>query len=399
LAMRSELETIIREEIVHVFGRRVVSSRDCIELSAEIYGRTLHQLNPNTLRRFFGLVKADYPASLSTLTILSKYCGFSSVDDISHNVKQRNSTNNNEIIEQESILQYFVSLFLETPVTNYHDKIFLSLVKHTIRFLRHNPSLADKFQCAVAKTKNGQDFYFEQFVNIDKLSSYYGDGLRYYLNEKRSAEAQVFVNSLFVYKCWLNDDKPQLLQHTKRIFQQPFPASSHSCINSRYYAAVLFHAQASSWPVEEILIDIYKFYSTLLVNTNQEQLFYFEYVLSEALVLTGHYHDALYYLQQFNNRQKKIDYNHYTISIQNCKILEAIAYYKTNDFEMAETIFNEIKPSGFHFINKGIPGIMYTFLANQLKRKNTKYSESFNRLISETGFKGLVLLLPKTIFS
>jgi hypothetical protein len=397
--MRSELETIIREEIVHVFGRTVVSSGDCIELSGEIYGRTLHQLNPNTLRRFFGLVKADYPASLSTLNILSKYCGFSSVDDISHSIKQRNSTNSNGIIEQESILQYFVSLFLETPVTNYHDKIFLSLVKHTVLFLRHNPALADKFQCVVAKTKNGQDFYFEQFVNVDKLNSYYADGLRYYLNEKRSAEAHIFANSVFVYKYWLNDDKPQLLHHTKQLFQHPFPASSHSCIHGRYYAAILFHAHASSWPVEEILIDIYKFYSSLLVNTHYEQLFYFEYVLSEALVLTGHYHDALYYLQQFYNRQKKIDYNHYTISVQNCKILEAVAYYKTGDFEMTESIFKEIKPSGFYFINKGIPGIMYTFLANELKRKNVKYNESFNKLISETGFKQLISLLSKTLFS
>ena len=28
------------------------------------------------------LVKADYPASSSTLTILSKYCGFNSIDEI-----------------------------------------------------------------------------------------------------------------------------------------------------------------------------------------------------------------------------------------------------------------------------------------------------------------------------
>ena len=73
--MRVAIESAIKEEIVNIFGRRIVSSRDCIQLSDEIFHKTKLQLNPNTLRRFFGLVKAAYPPSHSTLTILSKYCG------------------------------------------------------------------------------------------------------------------------------------------------------------------------------------------------------------------------------------------------------------------------------------------------------------------------------------
>ena len=48
----------------------------------DIYHKTGETVNANTLRRFFGLVKADYPASSSTLTILSKYCGLNSMQEI-----------------------------------------------------------------------------------------------------------------------------------------------------------------------------------------------------------------------------------------------------------------------------------------------------------------------------
>jgi hypothetical protein len=68
--MRYPVEVLIRNEMEHVFGRTIVSSRDCIQLSHDVFQKTRCQLNPNTLRRFFGLVKATYPPSHSTLTIL-----------------------------------------------------------------------------------------------------------------------------------------------------------------------------------------------------------------------------------------------------------------------------------------------------------------------------------------
>jgi hypothetical protein len=47
------------------------------------------------------------------------------------------------------------------------------------------PGAFDRFQRAIAKTRNGQEFYFEQFVNLDELNSFYGDGLRYYFMKNK----------------------------------------------------------------------------------------------------------------------------------------------------------------------------------------------------------------------
>ncbi|MBC7829687.1 MAG: hypothetical protein H7122_18230 [Chitinophagaceae bacterium] len=393
--MGTELRTAIRDEIEHVFGRKISSSRDCIQLSEDIYHRTQQQLNSNTLRRFFGLVKADYPPSKSTLTILSAYCGFFSTEDL---INRKRPGDTGELIAQEGLVHYLVSLFCDIHIEDFTDKTFLSLVRQTIRFLNKNAVLADKFQSLVAKTKNGQEFYFEQFVNIDKFNYYYEDGLRYYLNEKPTRDARIFANSVFVYKYWLNDNHERVLRHAKEISEitqetlSPLPGTY---ITSRYFAALLFSVPGSARQVDQILINIYKYYSAIIGDVSNEQMLYFEYVVSEALILTGHYNDALYYLSQSEERKLKSEQFKYTISQHNFKLLKAVALLKTDNWDSAKKIFDEIKPSEFYFLNKKFSAIMYTYLSNQFQRTNVKSVEFMNSLVDETGFVKLKLILAE----
>src|SRR3954447_26003216 len=71
----------LKEEIEETFGKKINVSRDCILLSEEVYGKISLTVNPNTLRRLFGLIKSDYSPSYTTLDILSRYCGFASFEE------------------------------------------------------------------------------------------------------------------------------------------------------------------------------------------------------------------------------------------------------------------------------------------------------------------------------
>jgi hypothetical protein len=387
---KQEFETAVKHEIEYVFGKRIISARDCIDLSNEIFVKTQKKINSNTLRRFFGLVKADYPPSTSTLSILSKYCGFHSIED----VRLKQKSNKPEIIEQERMLNYVVCLFMETPVEDHHDRTFLSFVKHTIQFLNRDAVLAHKFLHQIIKTKNGQDFYFERFVNIDKLNSYYGDGIRHYLNEKRTDEAFIFGNALLVYKYWMNGNNENLIRQSESLSMQNLDMNTISySIRSRYYAAKLFHADILSLNAEEILIQIYKFYTSATTNIHKDLVIYFEYVIAEALFLTGHYHDALYYLGQYAKNNTNTGYGTYAINVNNFRLIESLVYYKINKTDEAERVFNEVKPSDFNFLNKKFSSILYLSLSNELKRKNLKSSENREALIEETGFKRLKTIL------
>jgi len=379
-----EQKAAIKGELERVFGRCITSSRDCIDLSDDIFRKTQKQINPNTLRRIFGLVKAEYPPSQSTLDILSKYCGFYSVEEL-YTTKQ--TINNIDIVWQDQLLNYIITLFVQTPVKDLLDKTFLTLAKHTISLLNNNEPLADKFMNVVSKTKTGQDLYFERFVNIDKLNSSYGNGLRYYLHAKASDEASLFAHSLITLKYWLNNNQEKILhQRDYLLDRNPSPDEIEPFVMTRYFAALLFYADAASISADEILIDIYKYYSSPALNSNKEQLICFEYVIAEALTLTGHSQDALYYLRNYRSSFNKTEYSQFFTSLDNIKLLDALAHYQIGKYKTAECIFDEIITSDFHFLNRNFASIVYLQLMNKLKRRNDKSLETRIKLIQQTGF-------------
>ena len=381
--MRTEVEIVIRREIEQVFGRSIISSRDCIELSEEIFKRTQQQLNPNTLRRFFGLVKADYPPSQSTLSILSKYCGFYSVEDAYSQKKSK--PQDPESVDADSLIYYFDSLFREIHVRDNYDKQVFTLVKHTIRFLNDNPTVVDRFQRMISKTKNGQEVYFEQFVNTDKLNEYFGDGLRYYACEKNTAEAHLFSNSLQVFRYWLIDNTLKLKQHFDLLPLEENFLSLKYFVAGRYFAAQIFHAHVNKGSISEVLINIYKYHSLLVKEHSEYQRLHFEYVVAEALALCSNFPEALFYLDQTGSLPSK-PVHHAFFTEQNFKLIKSLCLYRLGRISEAGALFDELKPSEFLFITKKISGILYHYLASGLRRKNLKYRQSQSSMIKETGF-------------
>jgi hypothetical protein len=285
----------LRKELENSFGRKIVSSRDCIQMVEDIYHKTGETVNANTLRRFFGLVKADYPASASTLNILSKYCGFNSIDEI-----EKIAANNNtaSYINSEEVLKYLVSLFKTSPVANNHDKVFYSLVQQTIIFLERNLSLTDRFQREIAKTAAGQYYYFEQSVNMDRLDSYYGDGLRHYLREKNTNEAKIFVYSLQIFRYWLTNNIEAIEKHIIEISTIPVSQNFPSHILGRFIAARFYYANAKGESIDKILTEAKKYHTIIKImrGTVLPAIPDFELIVCEALILTGHYEEANEYI-------------------------------------------------------------------------------------------------------
>ncbi len=393
--IKTKLKSIIVYEIEHVFGRRVVSSRDCIELSEEIYNKTQQQLNPNTLRRFFSLVKAEYPPSQSTLNILSKYCGFQSIDDI-YKIKNTETLDEGSI-NPDTVLHFFVSIFKNTVVENLGDKTFVNVVTNTIKFLNANLFLTDKFQSLIAKTKNGIDYYFEHFVNVDKLNNFYGNGLRYYLKEKGTTEAEVLTASLYVLKYWLSAEDEKLLKSGAPLFTGIALEKMHPYIRARQCAALLFYSYVNKTDSENIRIDIHNLYSEISESVETRKfLCHFTYIISEALLLTGYYEEAYHYIKQTrkykdcqNESESPLDFS------QNYNLIEAYALYNLGNKQQAEKKFNEIKSSEFPFLIKRFSCIIYISLIKKIKprEKDIKYEDQLNTLITETGFKRLLTIL------
>jgi len=296
--MKNDLLPALRKELETSFGRRVLSSRDCLQMVDDIYQKTGYTINTNTLRRFFGLVRTNYNASPSTLSILLKYCGFNSIDEL-ENISS--GINTDAAINKEEVHHYLVSLFKNLSIEEENVTVIESLVQQTVVFLERNPSLIDRFQREIATSPAGQYYYFEQSVNMDRLNNYYGDGLRFYLREKNDNEAFVFSNSIQVLRYWLTNNSELLENAMAELAAITVNSSYPSHIYARYMAARLYYAHSKGEAIDKIMAEATRYHSAFL-SRNGSNNPDFELIMTEALILTNHYPEANDYIKKGKSR-------------------------------------------------------------------------------------------------
>jgi cell division protein FtsB len=371
-----------------MLGRRVLSSTDCRFLFNDITQQLDSTLSFNTLRRFFKLMETKHEQSIYTLNILAAYCGFSSFDDFITIVKRKPLENKGQ--QNTDLLFYLVMLFKETEVSDESDFTFFRFVRQTITFLEYHPDLIDQFQREIAKTNNGQLYYFEQFVNIDRLNVFYGDGLRYYLHEKRTMEAQIFGNYLLCLRYWLVMDGENLEKHYHAVIQYDLNKKSSPATAARYYAAQLM--QAGTDP-DSILIKARLFYAAVsLTIDNFVSVFRFYCILSHALLLTRQYEEALFYIDEFLKNKKKYVLPPTENSLaESIHLFKAIALVRLGEKAAGKEWLDSLNTGNFFFLSKQYLNILYLSIKQFLKKSSSEQKQ-LQYLVRTTGFVKLLQL-------
>ncbi|MEI9809940.1 MAG: hypothetical protein WDO16_19895 [Bacteroidota bacterium] len=384
--MKQTILSSLKKELENSFGRKVISSRDCNQMVEDIYQKTGETVNANTLRRFFGLVKAEYPPSSSTLTILSKYCGFNSIEEIDHlSLNDISDTT----INKEEVLRYMVSLFKNTQVAGNQEKTFFPLVEQTIVFLERNPLLIDRFQREIAKTATGQYYYYEKLANIDRLNGYYGDGLRHYLREKNTEEGKVFAHAMQVFRYWLTKNKEQLITHMSEI-AFIIPASNFpDHILGRLIAAKIYYAQVTGEGIDIILAEAKRYHAGIIARREDSPFSFpdFELVICEALLLTGNYDEGAEYIWHGKTFLSTSGQDKNTLF----NLWEDFANMRRNDKSRSSKKSPDT-PLFYNSLSKKYSSIVKLLSTGTLKSKSLVRDEHLNELIRETGYKRLLSL-------
>jgi hypothetical protein len=383
--MKQNLLASLKKELENSFGRKIVSSRDCIQMVEDIYQKTGDTINANTLRRFFGLVKADYPPSSSTVTILSRYCGFNSMDDIEQLSTVEDPAHN---INKEEVVRYMVSLFRSTQVMANQENTFYPLVEQSIIFLERNFTLIDKFQREIAKTTTGQYYYYEKFPNLDRLNGYYADGLRHYLLAKKTEEGKLFANSMLVFRYWLTKNKERLLTHMADIIHIVPAANVQDHILGRLIAAKLYYANVKGIPIEKILAESKRYHAGIIADREDSSFAFpdYELIICEALLLTGHYDEGAEYIWHGKT------------------YLSTSGQDKNTLFNLWEEFLNSRREgkirkkehshdqSYYNTFSRKYTMIIKLLSVNNLQRRTASREEQLEDLIRETGYKRLLQL-------
>jgi hypothetical protein len=381
--MKQEALAALKKELEQTFGRRITSYRDCVQLVEDIYQKTESTVNVNTLRRFFGLVKTAYDPSASTLSIFSKYCGFNSIDEL-ENISAPAGTET--AVNKEEIYHYLLSLFKKIPVVDNHNPVMEAVLQQTVMFLERNPSLIDRFQREIAVTPAGQYYYFEQFVNMDQLNNYYGNGLKYYVRAKNSLDARIFANSLSVFRYWLTDDLSMQEKYMNEIETTYSNFDYSPNVMGRYFAARLYYSNSINESLEKVLNDALKYYGTI-AGKKMTSYPHFELLLCEALTLTNQKAEALEWLNRGKYFLPDKDLIPDSYSVWENILKHSPASVNTRNFLLTHKKNQKKHRPVSTVFNKNYIHAIRLALNGEKKRNN-----ELNTLVELTGYNKLLLL-------
>lgn len=389
--METEYIQLLPQEVEKKLGRRVLSSSDCHDLSTEIELKLKIKVSFNTLRRFFGLIKADHKPSIYTLNSLSCFCGYSSFDDFINS--KREHVPGPETAEGNGLLNYLVLLFKNTEVNSINDATYYSMVQHTIDYIVHHTYLIERFQKEIATTKNGQNYYYELFVHFDKLRTFYGEGLHFYLQKKNDSEAQIFANSLLCFKSWLTVNDDDVQRYHSLVKGHTICKSMKPPVCARYFATQLFCANVIGVRNDLVLFESRQFYSALVPQKDHYISFYcFEIILAEAMLLTGHYEEAIFYLDELSINLNKFFPSTIDIPLLEAILLfKAIIYFLEGKKQKSLEVLGYILPQKFCFLSKQYQTLLYLLLRGSIRNSYTD-QEQVDHLVKETGFTRLLFL-------
>lgn len=384
--MRIQKLPVLLKVVESVFGRRVLSYTECNELSEAVFKKTGTTLNVSTLRRVFGLVPAKHSPSAHTLHTLARYCGYASFDELVAQLQGKES----DPQANSRLLQYLILLFKDTEVPHIHDVTYINLVKHTIHFLNQEPQLVEPFQKAIAKTKNGQDFYFEQFFNIDRLASFYGEGLRYYLAEKKTPEAQVFGYALLCSRAWLVMDDDSFYRNFKNMTGHEVTTGMHPANGGRYFGAQLLKSALEKEDMSPVLKEAKQFLQAgEACNPAYRQAPHFELTFSTNLVLAGEWGEALWYCNAgLEKLGQGLIFPENQPFFHAFYLFKAMALFHSGHTAEARELYQKIDVHWFYFLAKKYLSVLYLHLETSLK-KGRKNHQQIVHLVQEIGFTRL----------
>lgn len=170
---------ILKKEIEHKYGRKIVYSQQCESLAEAIYEAIGERLGLTTLKRFFGFTSETAEPRGSTLDILARYCGYE----------------NFEVMKLNLLKSDLISDFKKTPDINITELRVGDVVtvtyepKRTIKFTYKGDSEFVVSESTGSKLKEGDEVKIDGFELGFELVAYNvvrnGRGLGTYVAAKQ----------------------------------------------------------------------------------------------------------------------------------------------------------------------------------------------------------------------
>ena len=384
---------ILRKEMENIFHHKISTSTNCDQLSKEIRNKTSQYLSSQTLRRIFGLVKSTTSPSLFTLDALSQYCGYQDWNQFCAE-KERVSTPSGQT---ESLTKWILD-FYKVPLPKlWPSPDYFMACKNIAERIVLDDSLSKTLPSQLATLPLGQILFFECFPYIDGLGNGYQKHLKVYLRSKsNNYESQIFANCLLFMGAYLTENERQIKHYYSIVnsLKCPSPKQIHEIPLGRYMGVqILYNTHIGNYREARSWLE--KSLTTCLPDDHIGPGFVnYRFVLSEYLLLTGHYAECVRLLRYMEDPYWNKFFITYTVDFEYldvAKLIRAIANIRLGNIVIGKNSLKQINQSSFIFTVSKLYSLF--FLHQQLSlcstdavKKRTKLVNQINTLVNETRF-------------
>lgn len=348
-------------------------SKDCIELSEDIYKKIQVKISFQTLRRLFGFIKDGVKISNTSLHYLSLYCGYESFENFKDDYQKPI-----ELVDDKDI-KYIKLFFSIKTSSSQQDENYHNASKNIALLLFKNKALLNATSTFLSKNTTAQIYFFERFPFIDELSSGYALHLKKYLNEKKNAEAQLFGNCLlyFGYALSNNPLRSKIITIINSIELDP---TTHPFPLGRKYACNILenYLNKNTTELERWIGLSIKEAININKRKNEFNNFpYFQFILSDVFNLIDRPNEAKEMIEICELDYKRVpDFTLDNGYLEALDLIKAINLVKLNKTADAKRILNRIKSTDIVFIMHDYFLIQRLLIELQLiKLKDSKKNE------------------------
>lgn len=320
---------LLRNAVVKEFGKNVSTVSACVQLSAKLEEQGIY-LNPQTLRRFFGIISYSGGYSEYTLDSLARFSGYRNYFDFSNRIAENNLS---DIFEEAS---------------NANDlESYWRLCENLCRKLKESPELLPSVHCMLMKYPLARVFFMENHPIRDLICTVYAQYFSEYLKFSPANQAKLFAYGFLFMGAFLSENEELINLYFQKINQIGLTDDVNLLSAGRKYGVAMMYAAHTK--NDSLFAETFSEMLKARENyrsASENSVCSFEYSVLEHLIFTDRFDEMRFLIE--NNTTRKFNVkefvpqdrkeNHDTV----WDIMCGYAFSKMGDVEQAASYLNKV---------------------------------------------------------
>ena len=199
----------LKSAVTKKFGKEIETLPDCIALAREAE-KLGFQVNPQTYRRFFGLIQYNGGFTKYTLSSLARICGYLNYEDFQN---------------QQSGKKIEQNLFQLSTVKNEDD--YWQLSEELCQRIIESPELLSRIHYELLPYPLARTYFMEHHPMRDMICTVYSQYFQEYLKYSRSNEARIFAYGFLFIGSFLSNNFEFMQIYHQRVLKTDLTPEVH----------------------------------------------------------------------------------------------------------------------------------------------------------------------------